>query len=85
SSSIYLRFSTQTYLHTVIVHKNGQQLGLGVDQVLQILWCNSSQIQPAPTQHMTPQLAHCLQGYWSDPSGNILWVLDAESIMDTLV
>jgi positive phototaxis protein PixI len=69
-------------LNTIIVHRSGQTLGLGVEQVSQMVWCDRAQIQPAPMQQLSAMLTRCLQGYWTDPQGKGFLVLDGEAIMD---
>jgi positive phototaxis protein PixI len=68
-------------LNVIIVHRDGQTLGLGVEKASQMVWGDRTQIQPAPMQNLSPNLARCLQGYWSDLKGQVMLVLDAESVM----
>jgi positive phototaxis protein PixI len=71
-------------LNVVIIHHLGQTLGLGVDQIEQMIWCDRTQIQPAPMQHISESFSNCLQGCWSDPTGNLVLIFDAEAMMDCL-
>jgi positive phototaxis protein PixI len=81
---LYTQSLRKGQVNTIIVHSDGQTLGLGVEQVNEMLWCDRTQIQPAPMQHLSPNLVRCIQGCWSDPKGNVFLVLDAEAMMDGL-
>ncbi|NJM77688.1 MAG: chemotaxis protein CheW, partial [Acaryochloridaceae cyanobacterium RU_4_10] len=49
---LYTQSLRKGQVNTIIVHNNGQTLGLGVEQVNEMLWCDRAQIQPAPMQHL---------------------------------
>jgi positive phototaxis protein PixI len=71
-------------LNIMIVHHQGQTLGLGVKSVDQMIGCNTQQILPAPHIQGTPALLQCLQGYWSAPTGEVVLTLDGTSIIEGL-
>lgn len=66
-------------------HKAGsarnQMLGLVVNRVEDIEWCDPEMIQPLPRTTVSPQLAPFLRGYWWKPGGDMLAVLDGEAII----
>jgi positive phototaxis protein PixI len=80
---LYVQSLRKGQINTVVVHKGGQTLGLGVELVDQMLWCDRTLIQSEP-QHTvsSPLLERYIQGYWSDPTGDVL-VLDIEAIIDS--
>ena len=57
-----------------------QMLGLVVNRVEDIEWCNPDWIQSPPASAVTPELAPFLRGYWLKSSGEMLAVLDGEAI-----
>jgi positive phototaxis protein PixI len=68
-------------LNVVIIHHQGKNLGLGVDQVEQMIWCDPSQIQPSLEPDLSPALAACLQGYWSVLGEDAVLVLNGDDII----
>ncbi|MBD2069204.1 chemotaxis protein CheW [Leptolyngbya sp. FACHB-671] len=66
-------------------HKAGsarnQMLGLVVNRVEDIEWCDPEMIQPLPRAAVSPQLAPFLRGYWWKSGGDMLAVLDGEAII----
>ncbi|NEP57511.1 MAG: chemotaxis protein CheW [Symploca sp. SIO2G7] len=58
-----------------------QMLGLVVNQVEDIEWCNPDSIQSPPSSTVTAELVPFLRGYWLKANGEILTVLDGEAIM----
>jgi positive phototaxis protein PixI len=80
---LYVQNLRRGQVNTIVVHQEGQTLGLGVERVDQMLWCDRTQIQAEPKQPVgTPLLERYIQGYWSDPTGEAL-VLDIEALMDS--
>lgn len=71
----------QGKLSIVVVKNNEKTLGFGVDQVDQMLWCNSESIQPYPTQNVSAALKNCLHGGWSNAKKELVHVLDVASIL----
>ncbi|MEA5508454.1 chemotaxis protein CheW [Crocosphaera sp. UHCC 0190] len=61
------------------VHR--QLLGVVVSRVEDIEWCNPSEIQSPTGASVTANLAPFLRGYWLQPQGDMLMVLDGESIL----
>lgn len=58
-----------------------QMLGLVVNRVEDIEFCNLDLIQSPPSSTVTPELVPFLRGYWLKPDGEMLVVLDGEAIM----
>lgn len=58
-----------------------QTLGLVVDQVDDIEWCDPEVIQSLPLSTVTPELARFLRGYWWKPDDGMLAVLAGEAII----
>jgi positive phototaxis protein PixI len=62
--------------------KTGKKvLGLLVNRVEDMEWCNPDNIQSPPASAVTPELVPYLRGYWLKPNGEILVVLDGDSII----
>lgn len=55
-------------------------LGLLVDRVEEMEWCDPDQIQPVSSPPDSP-LATLLRGYWWKPNGDTLAVLDGSAIV----
>ncbi|HAG85438.1 MAG TPA: chemotaxis protein CheW [Cyanobacteria bacterium UBA11162] len=58
-----------------------QMLGLVVNRIEDIEWCNPDTIQSPPSSPVTPELAPFLRGYWLKATGEMLAVLDGEAII----
>ncbi len=58
-----------------------QMLGLVVNQVEEIEWCNPEEIQSPPDSAVTPSLAPFLRGYWLKGNGELMITLDGEAIL----
>ncbi|MEB3338926.1 MAG: chemotaxis protein CheW [Leptolyngbyaceae bacterium] len=57
-------------------------LGLVVNRVEDMEWCNPNLIQSPPAASVTPELVPFLRGYWLKPNhGEMFMVLDGESIL----
>ncbi|MBW4576304.1 MAG: chemotaxis protein CheW [Aphanothece sp. CMT-3BRIN-NPC111] len=56
-------------------------LGLVVNQVEDMEWCDPNFIQSPPQSTVTPELVPFLRGYWLKPNGEMLVVLDGEAII----
>jgi positive phototaxis protein PixI len=62
--------------------KTGRKmLGLLVNRVEDMEWCNPDSIQSPPLSAVTPELVPFLRGYWLKSNGEILVVLDSNSII----
>jgi positive phototaxis protein PixI len=84
-----------TSVHTgVVLHLRDKQatstkaknlmLGVIVNRVEDIEWCNPSEIQSPPSSAVTPELVRFLRGYWLKPNGEMLVVLDGEAIINAM-
>lgn len=58
-----------------------QMLGLIVNRVEDIEWCDSDLLQSPPASAVTPELAPFLQGYWLKPNGDMLLLIDGQAIL----
>ena len=59
-------------------------LGLIVTQVEDIEWCNPDLIQSPPASAVTTELAPFLQGYFLQPDGQMILVLNGNSIISAM-
>jgi positive phototaxis protein PixI len=64
--------------------QKSQTLGLVVDRVEDVEWCDPNVIQPLPPSTMTSELASLLRGYWWKSDDAMLAVLEAEAIIATI-
>ncbi|MCA1995261.1 MAG: chemotaxis protein CheW [Coleofasciculus sp. S288] len=58
-----------------------QMLGVVVNRVEDIEWCNPDWIQSPPASSVTSELASFLRGYWLKSNDEMLVVLDGQAIM----
>jgi positive phototaxis protein PixI len=65
-----------------VVQYQGHSLGLVVNQVKQMIWCDLAKIQALPDAPFSPELSTCLQGYWLTPQNETLLVLNSDVIVD---
>ncbi|MEB3295266.1 MAG: chemotaxis protein CheW [Synechococcales bacterium] len=89
--SCYLGFGALSFTNlqrksfkTLIAQAGQQRVGFVVAQVEQMIWLERSQLLPVPNPPMNPVLARSLQGYYADPVGNMLLVLDGIAVINTL-
>jgi positive phototaxis protein PixI len=73
----------------MIVHhsaENGTQtLGLVVEQVSQMVWCDPAAIAPLPATEFTDRQQHrLLQGYWLSPQSETYLALDCDRLFERL-
>ncbi len=62
--------------------KTGKKmLGLLVNRLEDMEWCNPDEIQSPPLSAVTSELVTFLRGYWLKSNGEILVVLDGDSII----
>ena len=59
----------------------GKKLGLVVNRLEDMEWCNPDLIQSPPQSSVSSELVKFLRGYWLKTNGDILVVLDANSII----
>jgi positive phototaxis protein PixI len=75
------------YLHshpTKSGNVNGKTLGLVVNRIEDIEWCNSDLIQSPPSSTVTPELIPFLRGYWLKSNREMLVVLDGNAIITAM-
>ncbi|MEQ9237830.1 chemotaxis protein CheW [Coleofasciculus sp. E2-BRE-01] len=80
---------TAIVLHTrslsqISTQVKSQMLGLVVNRVEDMEWCNPDGIQSPPSAPVTPELAPFLRGYWVKSSGEMLAVLDGTAITEAM-
>ena len=61
-----------------------QTLGLVVDRVEDVEWCDPKVIQPLPSSTLTSELAPLVRGYWWKSDDTMLAILEAEAIIATI-
>ncbi|UBF24705.1 chemotaxis protein CheW [Kovacikia minuta CCNUW1] len=66
---------------TNTTHPKSQLLGLVVDQVEDIEWCDVEMIQALPLSNVAPELARLLHGYWWKSNDDMLAVLNGAAIL----
>jgi positive phototaxis protein PixI len=59
-------------------------LGLIVNRVEDIEWCNPDLIQSPPTAAIVPEIVPFLRGYWVKDNGDMLSVLDGTAILASM-
>ena len=65
----------------VLVIKAGKNyLGLAVDQVNELYWCDPAEVESPPTVDIAQLLLPILKGLVLNPEGTILWVVDPTAI-----
>lgn len=66
---------------TTIAQAKSQMLGLVVNQVEDIEWCDVEMIQALPLSSVAPEFANLLRGYWWKSDGGMLAVLNGAAIL----
>lgn len=61
-----------------------QMLGLVVNRIENIEWCNLDLIESPPSSTVTPELLQFLRGYWLKSNGEMLAILDGKSIIEAM-
>jgi positive phototaxis protein PixI len=64
--------------------ERGRPLGLIVDRVEDIEWCEVDRIQSPPPSMVTTNIAPFLRGYWVKRDGDMVMILDGEAILATM-
>ncbi|MBW4693216.1 MAG: chemotaxis protein CheW [Lyngbya sp. HA4199-MV5] len=67
--------------HDKAATQESPSLGLVVDQVEDVEWCDPAVIQPLPPATLTSALALLLRGYWWKTDAAVFAVLEAEAII----
>lgn len=83
-SSSSVHSAVVLYLHShqaISSNTNSKILGLVVNKIEDIEWCNSDLIQSPPASTVTPELIPFLRGYWLKSNHEMLVVLDGEAII----
>jgi positive phototaxis protein PixI len=61
-----------------------QMLGVVVNRVEDIEWCNPSEIQSPPSSSVTPELVPFLRGYWLKSNGEMLIIIDGKALITAM-
>ncbi len=70
-----------SHYSAIIMHHNGQTLGLIVSQVTQMVWCSTAEIQDLPHTKAKSETSPFIQGYWISPQSDTFLVLNAAEIL----
>ncbi|MEB3213200.1 MAG: chemotaxis protein CheW [Leptolyngbyaceae bacterium] len=62
--------------------ENNQLIGLIVNQTEEVERCDPNDIQSSIASSMSPTLARFLRGYWLNPAGEMLAVLDGHAMLE---
>ncbi|MBR8826510.1 MAG: chemotaxis protein CheW [Gomphosphaeria aponina SAG 52.96 = DSM 107014] len=62
-------------------HGRNEMLGLVVNRIEDIEWCNPDEFYSPPASAVSSELATFLRGYWLKQNGEMLVALDGEAIM----
>jgi positive phototaxis protein PixI len=83
--------TNSSYYTAIVLHESSSQntgeiaenklLGLVVNRVEEIEWCNLELIQSPPPNAVNPHLLPFLRGYWVKSNGEMLAVLEGGAIM----
>lgn len=84
STSVYRAMVLQTHSTAAAPNAGNPVLGLIVNRVEDIEWCNTDLIQSPPSSTVTPELAPFLRGYWLKSNGDMLVVMDGQAIMGAM-
>jgi positive phototaxis protein PixI len=81
-ASTYTAIVLQTRANSATqTNVNSQMLGMVVNRVEDIEWCNADWIQSPPSSTVTPELMPFLRGYWLKSNGEMLVVIDGKAII----
>jgi positive phototaxis protein PixI len=83
SSSVYRAIVLQSN-STALNNLKSYTLGVVVNRVEDIEWCNPDWIQSPPASSVTPELSPFLRGYWLKPNGEMLVVMDGKAMIDAM-
>ena len=67
--------------HSTSTNAQSLMLGLVVNRVEDIEWCDLDVIQSPPSSTVTPELVPFLRGYWLKANGEMLLLIDGQAIM----
>lgn len=80
---LFHQMGANNYNALVVQHPQGI-IGLVINPISQSFWCNPAEIQLLSSTQRTTKLSQCLQGYWSTPEGETIWVLDSDAVVNVL-
>jgi positive phototaxis protein PixI len=70
--------------HTAIVLTSPDHLGLVVNQVEDIEWCDAATIQPTPVSAVTPELEQFAKAYWWNSIHSSIAILDGQALLNQI-
>ncbi|MBD2187168.1 chemotaxis protein CheW [Pseudanabaena mucicola] len=71
----------QDKCHVLFLKSQDMVIGIAVQQVGQVMKCDSSKLQKSGISFSNPILADVCHGYWLNPDNEALLVLDGHAIM----
>jgi positive phototaxis protein PixI len=77
-SALILGSTTTTIKHAILLHHQNQVIGLIVQHINQMIWCNQSDIQPPPptSDHPTDHLSR-----WLSPQQQPIYLLTSNNLL----
>lgn len=84
STSVYKAIVLQSNSTAAAPNASNSVLGLVVNRVEDIEWCNTDLIQSPPSSTVTPELAPFLRGYWMKSNGDMLVVMEGQAILGAM-
>ncbi len=84
STSVYKAIVLQSNSTVAAPNASNSVLGLVVNRVEDIEWCNTDLIQSPPSSTVTPELAPFLRGYWMKSNGDMLVVMEGQAILGAM-
>ena len=67
---------------TTLDHQADSAIGVIVEEIIEIEWCDLELISPNLPTSIDPELAKWMRGIWESPTGENFLVLDATAILD---
>jgi positive phototaxis protein PixI len=83
-TALVLQADSQQITSTNTKSQKSQMLGVVVNRVEDIEWCNPSEIQSPPSSSVTPELVPFLRGYWLKSNGEMLMIIDGKALITSM-
>jgi positive phototaxis protein PixI len=80
-ASAYKALVLQASNQAAPTNLKSQMIGVVVNRIEDIEWCNPDLIQSAPSSTVTPELARFLRGYWLKSNGDMLAIIEGQAII----
>jgi len=81
NSDVYTAIILESAHHSDSSETEKKVLGAVVNRIEEIEWCPVQKLQSPPASTVNPALLPFLQGYWLKDNGEMLVVIDGESII----